>query len=320
MIKKKFILNFLLFSVSILIIVGILETFVRIIVDDGMNYNLEMMKYSKELKKKSHNPIIGIEHKYNKSAFLMGAEINLNSRGFRNNKKLDLDKKKIFMMGDSMTFGWGSSKTFSSVLEQKIGKNYQVLNAGIGNTNTIMQINNFFEYHKDLNIELIILNFFINDFEDVKVKQPNFIQKSSYLYTFLNANLYKIKMLKDKNKDYENFYLKTFNDRIIIDKTKNEIKKLKKFCIKNNIAFVIHNIPELRNLKNYKFKNETKIIKNFSDINEIIFIDSFDVLKNYDEETLWVTIEDSHANEKAHDIIGNFLYDKIKKGKIIKIN
>jgi len=320
MIKKKFILNFLLFSVSILIIVGILETFVRIIVDDGMNYNLEMMKYSNELKKKSHNPIIGIEHKYNKSAFLMGAEINLNSRGFRNNKKLDLDKKKIFMMGDSMTFGWGSSKTFSSVLEQKIGKNYQVLNAGIGNTNTIMQINNFFEYHKDLNIELIILNFFINDFEDVKVKQPNFIQKSSYLYTFLNANLYKIKMLKDKNKDYENFYLKTFNDKIIIDKTKNEIKKLKKFCIKNNIAFVIHNIPELRNLKNYKFKNETKIIKNFSDINEIIFIDSFDVLKNYDEETLWVTIEDSHANEKAHDLIGNFLYDKIKKGKIIKIN
>ena len=320
MIKKKFILNFLLFSVSILIIVGILETFVRIIVDDGMNYNLEMMKYSNELKKKSHNPIIGIEHKYNKSAFLMGVEINLNSQGFRNNKKLDLDKKKIFMMGDSMTFGWGSSKTFSSVLEQKIGKNYQVLNAGIGNTNTIMQINNFFEYHKDLNIELIILNFFINDFEDVKVKQPNFIQKSSYLYTFLNANLYKIKMLKDKNKDYENFYLKTFNDRIIIDKTKNEIKKLKKFCIKNNIAFVIHNIPELRNLKNYKFKNETKIIKNFSDINEIIFIDSFDVLKNYDEETLWVTIEDSHANEKAHDIIGNFLYDKIKKGKIIKIN
>ena len=52
MIKKKFILNFLLFSVSILIIVGILETFVRIIVDDGMNYNLEMMKYSNELKKK----------------------------------------------------------------------------------------------------------------------------------------------------------------------------------------------------------------------------------------------------------------------------
>ncbi|MDC0533534.1 SGNH/GDSL hydrolase family protein [Candidatus Pelagibacter sp.] len=320
MIKKKFISNFLLFSISILTIVGILEIFVRIIVDNGMNYNLEMMKYSNELKKKSHNPRVGIEHKYNKSAFLMGAEINLNSRGFRSNKKLDLDKKKIFMMGDSMTFGWGSSKTFSSVLEQKIGSNYQVLNAGIGNTNTIMQINNFFEYHKDLNIELIILNFFINDFENVKVKQPNFIQKYSYLYTFLNANLYKIKMLNDKNKDYENFYLNTFNDKIIIDKTKDEIKKLKKFCIKNDIAFVIHNIPELRNLKNYKFKNETKIIKNFSDINEIIFIDSFDVLKNYDEETLWVTIEDSHANEKAHDIIGNFLYDKIKKEKIIKIN
>ena len=52
MIKKKFISNFLLFSISILTIVGILEIFVRIIVDNGMNYNLEMMKYSNELKKK----------------------------------------------------------------------------------------------------------------------------------------------------------------------------------------------------------------------------------------------------------------------------
>ena len=41
-----------------------------------------------------------------------------------------------------MTFGWGANKTFSSILDDNL-KNYEVINAGIGNTNTIMQIENF---------------------------------------------------------------------------------------------------------------------------------------------------------------------------------
>ena len=42
--------------------------------------------------------------------------------------------------------------------------NYEVLNAGIGNTNTIMQINNFFEnFSSKFEYELIVLNFFINE-------------------------------------------------------------------------------------------------------------------------------------------------------------
>ena len=78
-----------------------------------------------------------------------------------------------------------------------------------------------------------------------------------------------------------------------------------------NILFVINNIPELRNLKKYKFESETKIIKNFSEVNGIKFIDSFEILKNHQEETLWVTKYDSHANDKAHLLIAKFLKKKL---------
>ena len=36
------------------------------------------------------------------------------------------------------------------------------------------------------------------------------------------------------------------------------------FVKKNNVKLLIHNIPELRNLKNYKFDKQTNIIKNFT--------------------------------------------------------
>ena len=76
-----------------------------------------------------------------------------------------------------MTLGWGANQTFSSILDKNLNKNIQVLNAGIGNTNTIMQIENFFVNFKDqYDYKIIILNFFINDFEDIKLNKPNFFQ------------------------------------------------------------------------------------------------------------------------------------------------
>ena len=51
------------------------------------------------------------------------------------------------MLGDSMTFGWGAQRTFSDVLFEKTS-NYNVINAGIGNTNTRMQVENFFKILK----------------------------------------------------------------------------------------------------------------------------------------------------------------------------
>ena len=57
------------------------------------------------------------------------------------------------------------------------------------------------------------------------------------------------------------------------------------------------------------------IIKNFSKENDIIFIDSYDILKNHAEETLWVSNEDTHANDKAHLLISKFLEKKLE-GKI----
>ena len=146
--NKNFVINIFLSVLSIFLVFLVIEIYVRVIIDDGTNLNLEMLKYANSFKIISNNKDIGIEHKKNVKKKFMGVQIQLNSQGFRNNIDIDNSKKKILMLGDSMTLGWGASETFSSNLEKKINGNFQVLNAGIGNTNTYMQINNFFENYK----------------------------------------------------------------------------------------------------------------------------------------------------------------------------
>ncbi len=306
-------MRFFLSLFSVIFTFILLEIFVRFFINDGMNYEIEMMKYAKDLKVISKNKKIGIEHKKNIEGTYMGAKVILDENGFRikNNKKKS--NNKIIMLGDSMTFGWGANETFSDLLNEKL-RNHEILNAGIGNTNTIMQISNFFEnFSNKYNYDMIVLNFFINDFESVIINKPNFLQKYSYFYTFLNNKLNTVFIKFKIKEDWEKFYSKNYSNKEIREETLNLINKLNKYCLKNNIKFVIHNIPELRDLDDYKFKKETLIIKDFATKNNIIFIDSHDALKMYNEESLWVTKLDPHANDKAHEIISNYLYKNIKK-------
>lgn len=312
-------MKYLSIFLSLLFSILFLELISRAIIDNGINYGLEMTKYANKLKLISDNKAIGIEHKKNKSAKLMGAEVFLDSDGFRvlNNLDQENPKYKILMLGDSMTFGWGAKKPFANILDEKI-KNHHVINAGIGNTNTIMQISNFFENYVDkYEYKLIVLNFFINDFENVIIREPNFFEKYSYLYTVLNNNINTLLIKFKLRKDWKTFYSENYLDKKIKDKTFLYINKLNKYCIENNIKFFIHNIPELKNLKKYRFNKETDLIKDYSKDNNINFYNSIEVLKNFNEEDLWVTAYDHHASDKAHEILAEFLYEKIKENKHI---
>jgi len=307
----KYILVFFSLILSFLLI----EIFVRVFVDNGMNYEIEMQKYAINLKKISNNPLIGIEHKKNKKIKLMGAEIILDTYGFRNEYKFKNTNKKILMLGDSMTFGWGARKPFSNLINEKF-TNIDIINAGIGNTNTIMQIENFFSNQKNLfNYDVIILNFFINDLEKVEVKKINYIKKYSLSYTYLSNKFSSLFIKNNLNDDWEKFYKKNFLNKIFLEETLKQIERLNTYCKEKNIKFYIHNIPELRNLKNYPFKEETEIIKNYALKNNIRFLDSFSALSREKEESLWVSTSDSHANDKAHKIIANYLINQIDELK-----
>jgi hypothetical protein len=116
--KKKILFNFLPFLLSMIFVISILEITVRIITSNGLNLDVEMIKYAKSFKVISKNKNIGLEHRTNIKKKLMNVDIVLNSQGFRNSIDIDHSKKKILMLGDSITLGWGAQNTFSYNLEK----------------------------------------------------------------------------------------------------------------------------------------------------------------------------------------------------------
>ena len=93
----------LILAASIIIIEGI----IRIINSDMKNYDIEMWRYSNELK--IQDPILGHNHLKNKSSILQGVEIKLNSEGMRSDE-FDINDKKILFLGSSISLGWGLNK------------------------------------------------------------------------------------------------------------------------------------------------------------------------------------------------------------------
>ena len=68
-------------TIAIVLSIIMMEVLTRVIIDDGLNYEIEMLKYANQLKKISNNLEIGIEHKKNISTNLMGVEVNLDENG-----------------------------------------------------------------------------------------------------------------------------------------------------------------------------------------------------------------------------------------------
>jgi hypothetical protein len=298
---------------SIILSFGFLEIGLRLYTKvDTSNYELEMMRYANELKElKIYKNQQYLKHKPNKKIKIMNVEINTDKWGFRESKiESDINLPKIILLGDSMTFGFGSKITFSDILQEKFIKKYKFLNTAVGNTNTIMQVSYFFSEMQKFDKKIIILNFYINDLENINLGKKNFLNSNFYIYNFIN---FRINLTNSKKKNYIEYYKNTFLDEEVKKKTFDKILELKKYSEKNNIIFIVNIIPDLREIMNYPFDKEENIIKNFLSKNNIFFIEHINNFRGYNPKDLWVSNTDPHPNEKAHRILSLNLGEYIEK-------
>src|SRR6185369_1574499 len=81
------------------------------------------------------------------------------------------DDRVVVALGDSLTFGWGvpEGQTFADQLERlldaqcpRAARRATVLNAGIGNSNTSMEVARYNVFLQSLHPSWLILGYFIN--------------------------------------------------------------------------------------------------------------------------------------------------------------
>ena len=310
-----------LLASSLVFTLLVTEASLRIAFYHSKDFAMEMWKYAVQLKQPVSNPDLSFVHIPKSHAFLMGVDVNINSQGLRD-YEYSLAKSpetyRIMMLGDSTTLGWGVplEATVPKLLERQLNEGrppgidrFEVLNAGVGNYNTVQEVAYYETIGKAFDPDFIVLVFFINDPEPVPKERKRLFTDRSYLVAFITSRLDNLLRLLGKRSEWESYYASLYDDnKPAFQACRAALARLATLSPRSRVLVAL--LPELHQINNdsYPFKEQHQRIKNLLTSQGVPVIDLIDGLKDHGpENTLWVTPADDHPNGKANALIAQQL-------------
>jgi len=316
-------LNVVVLLVAILFGCVAMEVALRVIFAHSLDFSMEMWKYAVQLKRPVANPQLSFSHAPNRSAFLMGVPVSINSGGLRD-REFTREKPpgtyRIMMLGDSTTFGWGVrlEDTAAKFLERKLNDHLppgydkvEVINTGVGNYDTVQEVTYYETIGRTYHPDLVVLVFFINDPEPVPVEKKSFLIDRSYLIAFATNRFDGVLRHAGVRPDWKKYYASLYDDdRPGFQACKKALVSLADATRSDGAKLVVAILPELHQINGdtYPFKVAHQKIKDVMTPEQVPVLDLIDGLKDHGEEpTLWVTPLDDHPNAKANNLISDQL-------------
>jgi lysophospholipase L1-like esterase len=266
---------------------------------------------------------MGHEHTPNTEAFLMGVDIKINSQGLRD-REIPLERTpgtgRIIMLGDSLVLGWGVQ--FDDILSKRLERKFaadghpvEVINAGVGNYNSIQEVEYYLTRGYKFHPDLVVLNFDCNDAEPVpSYADNNFFERNSELVVVAKAALDKFMRKSGAILTWDQYYLSLFGngDTPGWAAAKAAIHKLAVATRAQGAQLVIVHWPELHDVKNYRLQKIIDLAREEADAEGVPFIDLLQAVKGMDSSKLWLTEPDPHPNTYTQGLYTDYLYPKFK--------
>lgn len=287
------------------------EIFTRAVIDDGMHFDLEMWKYAKEIKRESAVPGLGHEHRPGTAGHFMGVPVTINALGLRDQEysvAKPPDAVRIIMLGDSVTFGWGVpvEDTPSKMIERRLndpgmGRRYEVINAGVGNYNTVQEVTFFLKRGLELKPDIVVLNYFINDAEPTPLRKQSVLAERSYAAVAGFSAFDTLSRSYFGKADWREYYSNLYReDSAAWQAAQKAIRDLAQRCRERGIKLMIVSYPELHVLKDYPFEKVTAAIRNIAAAESVPFVDLLPSVTDLQPDSLWVSPTDAHPNAVAN--------------------
>ncbi|MGA9142877.1 MAG: SGNH/GDSL hydrolase family protein [Candidatus Acidiferrales bacterium] len=321
--KHGVLLNIVVLLVAILFGCVAMEVALRVIFAHSLDFSMEMWKYAVQLKRPVANPQLSFSHASNRTAFLMGVPVSINSDGLRD-REFTREKPpgvyRIMMLGDSTTFGWGvrQEDTAAKFLERKLNahlppgyKKVEVINTGVGNYDTVQEVTYYETIGRTFHPDLVVLVFFINDPEPVPVEKKSFLIDRSYLIAFATNRFDGILRHAGVRPDWKKYYASLYDDdRPGFQACKKALISLANSTRTDGAGLLVAMLPELHQINgdSYPFKAAHQKIKDVMLAEQVPVLELIDGLKDHGPEaTLWVTPLDDHPDAKANDLVADQL-------------
>ena len=321
--RRQSTFNLILAALCLLGLIAGAEIGVRVAFSGGLDYGIEMWKYARWLKRVAADPLVGHEHVPGRSARLMGVDVTINSKGLRD-REFDYSKpeqtRRVLMLGDSLAFGWGVpwDQTTSKQLEVLLrnGKpmnHWEVINTGVGNYNTAMEVRFFLDEGTRYQPDIVIVNYFINDAEPTPSYQGNILNEHLQSWVYLTDRLDLVWRLLGARKNWTDYYRDLYRaDAPGWRQAQSAMKQLGAHCREHGLRCLLVNQPELHDLKHDPFRETRAAIDEAAAAAGLEVLDLYDTLKGQDEASLWVTPDDAHPNGRCDALFARAVFDYLE--------
>ena len=220
-----------------------------------------------------------------------------------------------------MTFGYSRDDINSflpdylkqDILERELNKlqvpgysRFEVLNAGVGNYNTVQEVTHYLTFDRAFKPDLVILQYFINDAEPVPTERKLFLVGRSYLVAYTVSRFDSMLRLTGTRPNWKEYYASLYEDgRPGLEAAKQALAKLASRTNEDGTKLLVTILPELREINGeYPFAAAHQKIKDALSANHVPVLDLIDGLRGHGpESTLWVTKADDHPNGKANTLV-----------------
>lgn len=306
--------------VAVCVALPLAEGLIRLSNRSMKNYNVEMWRYSKELKTPSANPILGHEHLRNKSAILQSVHIRLNELGMRGGPvpPTTPGKRRIVLLGSSITLGWGvpEEETLAVRLQElfkRDNEDVEVLNAGVGNYNTVRYVELFLTRMRRSKPTDVVVHYFINDAETLEPGGGNFLIRHSQLAVTLWTIAKRYSMGTGEG-DLEEHYRRVYApDAPGYLAMKNALRRLSDYAHEHDIRLHLAMMPDIHNLTDYRFHYIHRLLEVVSGELGYNWVDLYPGFVGLTSEAIWSIPGDPHPNGRGHQIMAEALYPALRR-------
>lgn len=311
--KKNITLATITSVITLIFMIGFGEAVLRLKNSSMKNYDIEMWRYSNELK--VADPGLGHDHVKSTSAVLQSVTIRTNELGLRGGPVGLIDRvtRRILFLGASITLGWGvpEEETVTARLGEMFranGQEVEILNAGIGNYNAERYVRRFMRDMQDLKPTDIVIHYFLRDAEQLEHGGGNWFLRNSQLAVTLWIASSRL-LNKTQSKSLEDHYRMVYeSDQPGYRSMVSSLKQLRKYATNNDIRVYLAMTPDVHNLKDYKFGFVHKQIESLAAELGFIYVDLFPAFENLSQQEVWAMPGDPHPNSLGHKLMADTIF------------
>lgn len=316
--------SLVLFALTMTVALVLCEVVLRVKNRAMSTYDIEMWRYSNELKAKSDDPHLDFDHVKSKSAVLQKVEIRLNEWGLRGGPVTPLPSggRRILFLGGSIALGWGVAEAdtiearLERLLRERGGEQVQVLNAGVGNYNADRYVSRFFKELAGLEPTDIVVHYFLRDAEDLPPGGGNIALQKSQLAVTLWIAYHRAFDRSGEGSLVDHYRAAYQTDAPGFRTMQAKLTELADYARARGIRVYLAMTPDVHNLVDYKLGFVHDIMRNVAAKAGYAYVDLLPAMRGRRPEELFAMPGDPHPNALGHALMADALLPAIARHSV----